>query len=82
MFVPVKPEQDNEHASLGASRYQRIYTPTLLADLATPDFSMPYNVIILSCTLITLIFGTIFNVLTRKFVVVRLDPPREAAKTQ
>ncbi|KAF7982182.1 hypothetical protein HWV62_29965 [Athelia sp. TMB] len=82
VFVPVKPEQDNEHASLGASRYQRIYTPTLLADLATPDFSMPYNVIILSCTLITLIFGTIFNVLTRKFVVVHLDQPREAAKTQ
>lgn len=52
--------------------HPRIYTPILLVDLATPDFSMPYNVIILSCTLMTLIFGSIFNLLTRKFVVVKL----------
>ncbi|KAH7887087.1 GPI transamidase component PIG-T [Phlebopus sp. FC_14] len=49
----------------------RMYTPTLLVDLPTPDFSMPYNVIILSCTLMTLIFGSIFNLLTRKWVIVR-----------
>ncbi|KAG6336992.1 hypothetical protein ID866_2093 [Astraeus odoratus] len=51
----------------------RMYTPTLLIDLPTPDFSMPYNVIILSCTLITLIFGSIFNLLTRKWVIVRME---------
>ncbi len=53
-----------------------MYTPILLVDLATPDFSMPYNVIIMSCTLIALIFGSVFNLLTRRFVVVRLasDP--------
>jgi GPI-anchor transamidase subunit T len=50
-------------------RSGRIYTPVLLVDLATPDFSMPYNVIIMSCTLIALIFGSVFNLLTRKFVV-------------
>ena len=50
----------------------RMYTPTLLVDLPTPDFSMPYNVIILSCTLMTLIFGSIFNLLTRKWMVVKL----------
>ena len=49
----------------------RMYTPPLLVDLATPDFSMPYNVIIFSCSLIAFIFGCIFNLLTRKFVVVR-----------
>ena len=27
----------------------RIYTSALLVDLATPDFSMPYNVIIFDC---------------------------------
>ncbi|KAJ2933429.1 hypothetical protein H1R20_g3680, partial [Candolleomyces eurysporus] len=48
----------------------RMYTPTLLVDLATPDFSMPYNVIIFTCTLVAFIFGSIFNLLTRKFVVV------------
>lgn len=52
---------------------RRMYTPILLVDLATPDFSMPYNVIIMSCTLIALIFGSVFNMLTRKFVVVRLE---------
>lgn len=48
----------------------RIYTSTLLVDLATPDFSMPYNVIIFTCSLIAFVFGSIFNVLSRKFLVV------------
>jgi phosphatidylinositol glycan class T len=46
----------------------RIYTTTLLAELPTPDFSMPYNVIIMTCTLVALFFGSIFNILTRSFV--------------
>ncbi|PSR70895.1 hypothetical protein PHLCEN_2v13209 [Hermanssonia centrifuga] len=54
--------------------HARIYTPILLVDLATPDFSMPYNVIIMSCTLIALIFGSVFNLLTRKFVIVSVLP--------
>ncbi|KAI6029592.1 Gpi16 subunit, GPI transamidase component-domain-containing protein [Pisolithus microcarpus] len=51
-----------------AGMRDRMYTPTLLIDLPTPDFSMPYNVIIFSCTLITLIFGSIFNLLTEDMV--------------
>lgn len=51
----------------------RMYTPTLLVDLPTPDFSMPYNVIILSCTLMTLIFGSMFNLLTRKWIIVKIE---------
>lgn len=51
----------------------RMYTAGLLVDLATPDFSMPYNVIIFTCSLMAFIFGSAFNLLTRKFVVVRLD---------
>jgi phosphatidylinositol glycan class T len=54
----------------------RIYTSALLVDLATPDFSMPYNVIIFTCSLIAFIFGSVFNLLTRKFVVVRCDRDR------
>ena len=53
--------------------YRRIYTSALLVDLATPDFSMPYNVIIMTSTLIALIFGSLFNMLIRRFVVVKLD---------
>ncbi|KAG8860853.1 Subunit of the glycosylphosphatidylinositol transamidase complex-like protein [Tulasnella sp. 330] len=50
---------------------RRIYTRNLLIDLPTPDFSMPYNVIIMSSTVVTLFFGSIFNVLTRKFIWVK-----------
>ena len=57
----------------GRSIPKRMYTPTLLVDLPTPDFSMPYNVIILSCTLMTLIFGSIFNLLTRKWSIVKME---------
>jgi len=54
----------------GAGRVPRMYTAPLLADLATPDFSMPYNVIILSGALIALIFGMVFNMLMRRFILV------------
>ncbi|KAI9436594.1 GPI transamidase component PIG-T [Lactarius indigo] len=53
--------------------HRRIYTPALLVDLATPDFSMPYNVIIMSSTLIALIFGSLFNMLIRRFVVIEVN---------
>lgn len=51
----------------------RIYTTTLLGDLPTPDFSMPYNVIIMTSTVIALVFGSIFNMLTREFVWVKIE---------
>lgn len=43
-------------------------TTPLLLSLPTPDFSMPYNVIILTSTVIALAFGNIFNLLVRRFV--------------
>ncbi|KAG5422090.1 GPI16 [Candida metapsilosis] len=43
-------------------------TTSLLLTLPTPDFSMPYNVIILTCTVLSLAFGTMFNLLTKKTV--------------
>lgn len=46
----------------------QLRTPTLLLYLPTPDFSMPYNVIILTSTVIALGFGSIFNLLVRRFV--------------
>ncbi|KAG6889122.1 hypothetical protein C0992_006344 [Termitomyces sp. T32_za158] len=58
--------------------HRRLYTSTLLVDLATPDFSMPYNVIIFTCSLIAFLFGSVFNLLTRKFVVVRIDPDKKS----
>ncbi len=45
-----------------------IRTTSLLLPLPTPDFSMPYNVIILTSTVMALAFGSIFNLLVRRFV--------------
>ncbi|KAJ8069552.1 hypothetical protein OCU04_003202 [Sclerotinia nivalis] len=45
-----------------------IRTTTLLLPLPTPDFSMPYNVIILTSTVMALAFGSVFNLLVRRFV--------------
>jgi phosphatidylinositol glycan class T len=45
-----------------------LHTTSLLLSLPTPDFSMPYNVIILTSTVIALAFGSIFNILVRRFV--------------
>ncbi|KAH6911864.1 Gpi16 subunit, GPI transamidase component-domain-containing protein [Coprinopsis sp. MPI-PUGE-AT-0042] len=50
--------------------YRRLYTPPLLITLATPDFSMPYNVIIFTCTVVAFVFASVFNLLTRQFVIV------------
>ncbi|KAF9921164.1 hypothetical protein FBU30_008850 [Linnemannia zychae] len=65
----------------------RIYTDTLLVSLPTPDFSMPYNVITMTCTVISLFFGSIFNLLMRSFEVVKPMSPKkrsngEAATTE
>eukprot|EP01095_Lingulamoeba_sp_RSL-Kostka_P013168 TRINITY_DN5390_c0_g1_i1.p1 TRINITY_DN5390_c0_g1~~TRINITY_DN5390_c0_g1_i1.p1 ORF type:complete len:401 (+),score=116.93 TRINITY_DN5390_c0_g1_i1:745-1947(+) len=43
-----------------------IYTEALLISLPTPDFSMPYNVITLTSTMLALFYGTILSLLTRK----------------
>lgn len=43
-------------------------TTTGLLTLPTPDFSMPYNVIILTLTIMSLTFGSIFNLLVKKVV--------------
>ena len=42
------------------------YTEILLVPLTTPDFSMPYNVITLTCTVLALYFGSLLNVLRRR----------------
>ncbi|KAL2354902.1 GPI transamidase component PIG-T [Cryomyces antarcticus] len=56
----------NGSSLLRASEYLR--TTSLLLPLPTPDFSMPYNVIILTSTVMALAFGSIFNILVRRFV--------------
>ncbi|KAL3690920.1 hypothetical protein R1sor_004571 [Riccia sorocarpa] len=43
-----------------------VYTTILLVPLATPDFSMPYNVITFTCTVLALYFGSLLNTLRRR----------------
>ncbi|KAI0173460.1 Gpi16 subunit, GPI transamidase component [Hypoxylon sp. FL1284] len=49
-------------------RTSNLRTTTLLLSLPTPDFSMPYNVIIFTSTAIALAFGGLYNILIRRFV--------------
>ncbi|EOR00279.1 hypothetical protein E3P89_00946 [Wallemia ichthyophaga] len=51
------------------------YTTPMLVDLATPDFSMPYNVIIITSTVVALFFGSVYNILVRDF---QLIPKKES----
>nr|CAH0109039.1 unnamed protein product [Daphnia galeata] len=41
--------------------FVRIHTETLVVATVTPDFSMPYNVICLACTVVALAFGPLYN---------------------
>ena len=47
-----------------------LYTEALLVNLPTPDFSMPYNVICLTCTVIALAFGPLANITTKGLTLV------------
>ncbi|OQS01943.1 GPI transamidase component [Thraustotheca clavata] len=55
------------HLSLskGKSKNTIMYTEPLLIPLPTPDFSMPYNVICLTSTVISMAMGSLVNTLLR-----------------
>ncbi|XP_022082353.1 GPI transamidase component PIG-T-like [Acanthaster planci] len=61
------------HSSLAdpvsGSPFLRLYTEPLLIQLPVPDFSMPYNVICLTCTVVAIGFGSLHNLTTRRFVL-------------
>ena len=60
-YLPLK-----ETISSESVHFVRIHTETLLVSLPTPDFSMPYNVICLVSTVVSLAFGPIHNLTTRR----------------
>jgi len=57
-----------EQGTGGPAKDVYIRTTSLLLPLPTPDFSMPYNVIILTSTIMALAFGSIYNLLIRRLV--------------
>ena len=58
----------------GAYVFVRLYTEPLLVSLPTPDFSMPYNVVCLTCTVVAVCYGSFYNLLTRTF---QIEEPRK-----
>ncbi|EFJ52494.1 hypothetical protein VOLCADRAFT_102993 [Volvox carteri f. nagariensis] len=52
--------------ALSRDAVQQVFSGGLLVPLAAPDFSMPYNVICLSSTVLAVYFGAIVNLLTRR----------------
>ncbi|KAL1458164.1 hypothetical protein WDU94_008333 [Cyamophila willieti] len=44
----------------------QIRTEALIVALPTPDFSMPYNVICLACTVVALAFGPLHNIASKR----------------
>lgn len=44
----------------------RVATEALLIDVPSPDFSMPFNVVTLSSTLLAFFLGTMINILVKK----------------
>ncbi|KAI2628475.1 Gpi16 subunit, GPI transamidase component [Hypoxylon sp. NC1633] len=60
-IITILPSDTQQKAS-------NLRTTTLLLSLPTPDFSMPYNVIIFTSTAIALAFGGLYNILIRRFV--------------
>ncbi|XP_015929814.2 GPI transamidase component PIG-T isoform X2 [Parasteatoda tepidariorum] len=55
----------NKQTRIDDGNFLRIHTKILLVSLPTPDFSMPYNVICLTCTVVALAFGPIHNITTK-----------------
>ncbi|XP_055546383.1 GPI transamidase component PIG-T [Wyeomyia smithii] len=53
--------------------FLQMRTEALLLTLPIPDFSMPYNVICLACTVVALAFGPIHNISTKKIVAKRKE---------
>ncbi|XP_017869235.1 PREDICTED: GPI transamidase component PIG-T [Drosophila arizonae] len=62
--------QDSFNASQPAYALT-LRTEALIVSLPTPDFSMPYNVICLACTVVALAFGPIHSVATKLIIVER-----------
>lgn len=60
--------RDKDLTTNSSSVQRRVYyTDSLLLRVPTPDFSMPYNVITLTCTLFALFVGSVFNGMVRRY---------------
>ena len=61
-IVVVLPDAQNESP-------RRLCAEEILLSLPTPDFSMPYNVIMFSCTVVAMFYGGLMSMSTRRMSV-------------
>ncbi len=59
----------DETSCCNISSLTRLYTQTLLVSLPTPDFSMPYMVIMLTCTVIMFPFARLYDLTTKSLMI-------------
>lgn len=70
----------DESPSSNAKSLFKLQTPTTLISLPLPDFSMPYNVIILTSTTIALFFGSVVNGMVRRWFCVDVEGEEKVKK--
>lgn len=70
--------RDAFNASRAGGYVVQLRTESLLITLPTPDFSMPYNVICLACTVVALAFGPLHNMATKRITLIETKDAGEA----
>jgi phosphatidylinositol glycan class T len=71
-IVQVRRKKKTGHRPEENSTFTTMYTSSLMIEMPYPDFSMPYNVITLTSTLMAFVGGTVLNMLSRKW-----KPPQD-----
>ncbi|XP_037075674.1 GPI transamidase component PIG-T-like isoform X2 [Pollicipes pollicipes] len=62
--------------------FVRLSAENQLVTLPTPDFSMPYNVICLVCTVVALAFGPLHNICTKRLLLVPISDEKPGYVTR
>lgn len=65
---------------VGETSANRIITETLLLTVPLPDFTMPFNVIMLTCLAMTFCYGVTFNLMFRRWYLPDPANPRTIAE--
>ncbi|KAH1013914.1 hypothetical protein HUJ04_002835 [Dendroctonus ponderosae] len=71
-YTGLPQDSSTVFGSFNASRsgyLVQIRTENMVITLPTPDFSMPYNVICLACTVVALAFGPLHNITTKRLIL-------------
>lgn len=67
-MISFRHAQIIQEDTLTSTESSSVYIPT-------PDFSMPYNVITFTCTVVALLYGSFYNTMTKTTQIVRMEVP-------